>query len=64
MIVCDGRKAFILQNEGDDKFINLRSREVYEHTDPPTRRPGHRYARARAPFRGHGPQRNGANGLA
>ena len=37
VIVCDGRKAFILQNEGDDKFINLRSREVYEHADPPTR---------------------------
>jgi len=37
VIVCGGRKAFILQNEGDDKFINLRSREVYEHADPATR---------------------------
>ena len=36
VIVCDGRKALILENAGDDKFINLRSKEVHEHVDPST----------------------------
>ena len=40
VIVCDGRKALILENAGDDKFINLRSKEVHEHADPPTRGQG------------------------
>jgi protein required for attachment to host cells len=40
VIVCDGRKALILENAGDDKFINLRSREVHEHADPPTHAQG------------------------
>ena len=36
VIVCDGRKALILENAGDDKFINLRRKEVHEHADPST----------------------------
>jgi protein required for attachment to host cells len=36
VIVCDGRKALIFENAGDDKFINLRSKEVHEHADPST----------------------------
>jgi protein required for attachment to host cells len=36
VIVCDGRKALILVNAGDDKFINLQGKEVYEQPDPPT----------------------------
>jgi protein required for attachment to host cells len=36
VVVCDGRKALILENVGDDKFINLRNKEVHEHADPPT----------------------------
>jgi len=40
VIVCDGRKALILENVGDDKFINLRTKEVHEHADPPTHRLG------------------------
>ena len=36
VIVCDGRKALILENVGDDKFINLRRKEVHEHDDPAT----------------------------
>ena len=40
VIVCDGRKALILENAGDDKFINLRSKEVLEHADPPTHAQG------------------------
>ena len=40
VVVCDGRKALILENAGDNKFINLRSKEVYEHADPPTHAQG------------------------
>ena len=36
VIVCDGHKALILENTGDDKFINLRRKEVHEHADPST----------------------------
>ncbi len=36
IIVCDGKKALVLENIGDDKFLNLRTREVYEHPDSKT----------------------------
>jgi protein required for attachment to host cells len=36
IVVCDGRKALILENIGDRMFPNLHTREVYEHPDPPT----------------------------
>jgi protein required for attachment to host cells len=36
IVVCDGRKALILENIGDRMFPNLRTREVYEHPNPPT----------------------------
>ncbi len=36
VVVCDGRKALILENMGDDKFPNLRTREVFEQKNPPT----------------------------
>jgi len=36
IIVCDGKKALVLETIGDDKFLNLRTREVYEHPDPKT----------------------------
>ncbi len=36
VVVCDGRKALVLENAGDEKFLNLRTREVYEHPDPKT----------------------------
>jgi protein required for attachment to host cells len=36
VVVCDGRKALILENAGDEKFPNLRCREEHEHPDPPT----------------------------
>jgi protein required for attachment to host cells len=36
VIVCDGRKALILENLGDGKFQNLRRKETHEHPDPPT----------------------------
>jgi len=36
VVACDGRKALILENVGDAKFPNLRTRETYEHADEPT----------------------------
>ena len=36
VVVCDGRKALILENVGDDRFPNLRCREEHDHPDPPT----------------------------
>ena len=36
VIVCDGKKALILENVGDEKFLNLKTREVQEHADPKT----------------------------
>jgi protein required for attachment to host cells len=40
IIVCDGKKALVLENIGDDKFLNLRTREVYGHPDLKTRELG------------------------
>jgi protein required for attachment to host cells len=36
VVVCDGKKALVLENAGDEKFLNLKTREVYEHPDPKT----------------------------
>src|SRR5437773_6646498 len=36
VVVCDGRKALILENLGDRMFPNLHTREVREHADQPT----------------------------
>jgi protein required for attachment to host cells len=36
VVVCDGSKALILENAGDAKFPNLKTREVREQTDPRT----------------------------
>ena len=36
LIVCDGRKALILENLGDEMFPNLHTREV--HSSPILRR--------------------------
>src|SRR6185503_5099469 len=38
--VCDGAKALILENTGDEKFLNLKTRQVYEQADPKTREQG------------------------
>ena len=40
VVVCDGRKALILENIGDHISPNLREREVSEHTDASTRELG------------------------
>lgn len=36
LVVCDGRKALILENLGDEMFPNLHTREVREQANPPT----------------------------
>jgi protein required for attachment to host cells len=36
VVVCDGKKALILENIGDEKFLNLHVKEVQEHADAPT----------------------------
>ena len=46
VFVGDGRKAIFLRNEGDEKFPNLKTEQVFEHDNPPTHaqgtdRPGH-----------------------
>lgn len=40
IVVCDGRKALILENLGDRVFPNLHTREVREHPDLATRDQG------------------------
>jgi protein required for attachment to host cells len=31
IVVCDGRKALLLENEGDEVFANFKTHEVFEH---------------------------------
>ena len=33
VVVCDGKKALVLENVGDEKFLNLKTREVHEQPD-------------------------------
>ena len=40
IIVCDGRKAFILENVGDRRFPSLKTRDALEHPDASTREQG------------------------
>jgi protein required for attachment to host cells len=40
VIVCDGAKALILENTGDEVYPNFRTKEVYEQDDPPTHEQG------------------------
>ena len=40
IVVCDGKKALILENRGDEKFPNLHTREALEHADLPTHAQG------------------------
>ncbi|HEX2216912.1 MAG TPA: host attachment protein [Xanthobacteraceae bacterium] len=37
VVVCDGAKALILENAGDERFPNLRTREVHTQADAATR---------------------------
>jgi protein required for attachment to host cells len=40
VVVCDGVKALVLENVGDIKFPNLKTIDVLEHKDLPTREQG------------------------
>ena len=40
VLVCDGTKALVLENAGDAKFPNLKTKEVYEQEDPRTHEQG------------------------
>jgi protein required for attachment to host cells len=40
VVVCDGRKALILQNAGDEVFPNLQTRETHEQANPRTNEQG------------------------
>jgi protein required for attachment to host cells len=51
VLVCDGRKALFLRNQGDEKFPNLRAERVELDEDPHSRdrgsnRAGRAFARA------------------
>jgi protein required for attachment to host cells len=36
VVVCDGKKALLLENAGDEKFLNLKTREVFDRPDEKT----------------------------
>jgi protein required for attachment to host cells len=40
VVVCDGKKALVLENVGDTKFLNLKTREVHEQPDAKTSEQG------------------------
>jgi protein required for attachment to host cells len=40
VVVCDGTKALILENVGDEKFPNLQTTEVFAQTNPKTHEQG------------------------
>jgi protein required for attachment to host cells len=40
IVVCDGRKALILENAGDLKFPHLRLKESFDEPNPPTHEQG------------------------
>lgn len=49
VFVGDGRKALLLRNEGDAQYPNLKTEQVFETDNPPTReqgtdKPGRSYA--------------------
>ena len=35
-VVCDSSKALLLENVGDERFLNLHAKRVLEHDNPPT----------------------------
>jgi protein required for attachment to host cells len=40
VVVCDGAKALVLENVGDEVFLNLKTRELHDHPNPPTHEQG------------------------
>jgi protein required for attachment to host cells len=40
VVVCDGAKALVFKNVGDNKFLNLKTLEVFEQANPATHEQG------------------------
>ncbi len=40
VVVADGKRALLLQNDGDEVYPNLRTDHVIEHENPPTHEQG------------------------
>jgi protein required for attachment to host cells len=40
VVACDGKKALIFENIGDEKFLNLCTKATFEHPDAATRDQG------------------------
>ena len=57
VVVCDGAKALVLENAGDEKFPNLKTLEVFEQKDLATHELG-----AEKPGRAYSPARHGIRG--
>jgi protein required for attachment to host cells len=36
VVVCDGKKALVFENTGDEQMLNLKTREVHQHDEPKT----------------------------
>jgi len=57
VVVCDGAKALVLENAGDEKFPNLKTLEVFEQKDLATHELG-----AEKPGRAYSPAGHGVRG--
>jgi len=57
VVVCDGAKALVLENIGDAKFPNLKTREIFEQKDLATHELG-----TGAPGRAFSPAGHGGRG--
>ena len=64
IVVCDGRKALILENLGDRMFPNLHTREVREQSGSADACSGQRGSRPRVPVDRRGAKLDRADGLA
>ena len=58
IVVCDGRKALILENVGDHAFPIRHTKEVREHPDLSTSSQGSDEPRPGTPINGARPQRD------
>ena len=64
VVVCDGRKALILENLGDEKSPNLRMKEEREHPESAHASAGNGTAGPPAALGRNGAQRGRADRLA
>ena len=64
IVVCDGRKALILENRGDRMFPNLHTREVHEQPGPVHACARKRCSGPRPPVDGRRAKLDRADGLA